>query len=740
MSTVVELPGYRVVAEPVEAGPCLVVRARRESDDVEVTVLLVVEPLDPAAVRRFRVEAVKMASALDELRSPLIVPLTDHGQDRYGRPYLVTDSAGTTLADEIVQRGPLPPDEVRHIVLGTAPGLISLHQQGILHLGLGPAALVRQPSGRVLLNTPLLPVLAEIAYAGTEGSGSEPLEVLNGGDWTPRAELYAFASTVWTLLVGRPPVAGRRYERLLRLLNEASPAPSAAGMPTSLTALLLEALARDPAARPESFASFADRLQEELARAGDPDRTAPATRPGALTRSEQVMGSDYELFDLLGSGSAGQVRRARRISDGHVVAVKVLNPDSETDALSRERLLREHRTLSGLTHPHLVKVIDVVIDRGRAAIVMEFIEGANLRELLDDGKVERAEGIRLLAEVASGLAHLHSQHVVHRDVKPANILVRTTRERRTALLTDFGLAKRLNESDLTRMGQVLGTPAYLAPETVDSAKATFESDVYALGITVYEVLAGRRLFTGSTDEVLNSQRFDEPARPPEVSDDAWRFLSACLAKDPRERPTATEASEVLHDLVREMALAPSVLSTSRADPDPSPRGPFSQFGPTADESSVVTRTSARRPLPAPLPPAPRRDPRRLLIALVTTVVLGVGIGVSIALFPEGGESPLSPISSSTTSSSPPPSLLYRVPVTLVTDPDGGATVSWSEETTRLPGLDRFVIMQGNAHRGESPADSTSYRDSEPRSSGCYFVIALGVTADPIEPTPKSACP
>jgi serine/threonine-protein kinase len=325
---------------------------------------------------------------------------------------------------------------------------------------------------------------------------------------------------------------------------------------------------------------------------------------------------------------------------------------------------------------------------------------------------------------------------VHRDVKPANILVRATRERRTALLTDFGLAKRLGEPDLTRMGVVIGSPAYLAPEAVDSAEATYEADVYALGVTVYEVLAGHRPFTGSTGEVLSRQRFDEPARPPEVSDDAWRFLSACLAKDPGERPTATEASEVLHDLVRDVALVPSVVSTSGADP--SPRDPFSQFGSAAAESSVVTMTSARRPEPAPPPPAPRRHPRLLLIALVATVVVGAGIGALIALSPmgDGTTSPSPP----TTSSGTPESRVYRVPITLVTDPEGGATVSWPEESTRLPGLRKFVVMQGGTLRAEVAADDTSYRDSRPLSSGCYFVIALEVTATPIDPAPRSACP
>ncbi|MGM1060100.1 protein kinase domain-containing protein [Saccharothrix sp. Mg75] len=753
MATVGELPGYRVVTEPVEIGPCAVAHARRESDDTEVTVHVVVEPLDRSAVRRFRTEAAVLSSVLGELNSPLIVPLVDHGQDRDARPFFVTDSTGTPLTDEAARRGPLPADEVRQIVLGTAPGLVALHRKEVLHLGLSPAALLRQPSGRVLLGTPLLPVLAEIDSSGSEGSGHEPPEVLNGGDWTPRAELYAFASTVWTLLAGRPPVTGTRYERLLHLLNETSPRPSTAGLPPRLADLLLRALARDPGDRPQSLASFADALQEELSRVGDPDRTAPAAQPGALTRSEQAMGTDYALLSVLGSGSAGHVWRARRISDGREVAVKVLNPESATDATSRTRLVREHATLCGLTHPHLVKVLDIVIDRGRAAIVMDFVPGQDLRELLDAGKIDRAEGVRLLAEVASGLAHLHAQRIVHRDVKPANILVRATGDRRTALLTDFGLVKVLGDADLTRVGQVLGTPAYLAPELVHSAEPTLEADVYALGVTVYEVLAGRRLFTGTSDEVLHRHRHERPTRPSGLSDDAWRFLAACLAKAPRERPTAAEASEVLHDLVRDLALTPPepFASSGGGTPGgdvlaPAPLIGTPHFGPLVEASSVATMTSARPPSPEPPvePPAPRFERRTLLVALAAVVLAGSVTGGLLA-WSSIPDDPVGEAPPTTSTPTGPPSgqagsLVYRLPVTLGPAPDGGTTITWSTDAAELPGLDRFVVMQGGVLRAEVPSSTTTYLDPAPLSTGCYFVVALGVTEPAPDPAPKSACP
>ncbi|ONI89713.1 hypothetical protein ALI22I_14540 [Saccharothrix sp. ALI-22-I] len=748
MVAIEQLAGYRVTTDPGRVGLYAVARATRESDHAEVTVHVVVEPLDRATLRRVRTELSSMATALEELNNPLVVPLLDHGQTPDGRPFFVTGPTGPSLADELAERGPLSLDQVRLAVFGTATALVSLHDANLLHRGLGPAALLRQPSGRVLLSTPVPAVLAEIAGAVTEGSGHEPIEVLKGGDWTPRAEVYAFASTVWTLATGRPPVPGSRDERLLHLFDESSAPPSAPGLPPRMADLLRRALARRPDDRPRSLASFALDLKEELA---DPGRTTRLS-PGGLTPSEQAMGTDYTLLSELGSGSAGTVWRARRRSDGREVAVKVLNPEADPEGAGLARLAREHATLRGLDHPHLVKVLDIVVDRGRSAIVMELVPGTELRGLLKSGLLAPADGVRLLSEVASGLAHLHERRIVHRDVKPANILVRTTGDRRTALLTDFGLAKPLGEPDLTRVGLLLGTPSYLAPELITSGEPSPEADVYALGVTAYEVLAGRRPFSGSTtDQVLRQHQVQRPERPVGLSDAAWSFLSACLEKDPSARPSAVEASEILHDLIRDLALTPS----EPASP-PDRAGTADQSLPTRTgarpvepapghavvdngEQSLPTRTSGRRPEPAPAPPVSRPARRHLVVAAAVVAIAGAGFAIGTLVIP-GIVDP----DRSASTGSPPTSTtvpgIYRVPATVVVDADGAATVSWPADTTALPELDRFVVMQGNSPRQEVPADTTTYRDPEPRETGCYYVIALGTTARPLDPVPQPACP
>ncbi|MEU4448436.1 serine/threonine-protein kinase [Actinosynnema sp. NPDC050801] len=745
------LPGYRVTSTPVRSGPFAVAPAVRESDGADVAVRVVVEPLDRATLRRFRTEVSATATVLEELRNPWIVPLVDHGQTADARPFLVTEGIGTSFADELAQRGPLPTDEVLRVVLTTAPALVSLHEAGVLHRGLGPAALIRQPGGRVLLDVPVVPVLAEIAAASTSGSGHEPLEVLNGGDWTPEAEVYAFASTVWTLLTGRPPVTGSWAERLLHLLDDTAPPPVAPPrLSPHLVGVLREALERRPEYRPRSPASLAVRLRDGMSESlGDP-AARRTTAPQRTTGTQRTMGTDYELLSQLGSGSTGTVWRALRRSDGREVAVKELTAEADADGTALTRMVREHATLRGLTHPHLVKVLDLVVDRGRAALVMEFVDGADLREMLRAGQVERGEGVRFLAEVASGLAHLHERRIIHRDVKPANILVRTAGDRRRALLTDFGLAKQLGAPDLTRVGLLLGTPSYLAPELIASGVPTPEADVYALGVTAYEVLAGRRPFPGATtDEVLHQHRTRLPDRPAGLPDPAWRFLLACLEKDPRARPGAAEAADVLHDLVRDLTLSPAqpaeatsgagVTSGAEATDgaEEVTRTSYHRVGNDEAPDAALTRTSARRPEPAP--PAADTRPRRryprvvatVAAAAVAVVASGYGIGVFVAnIF---GSDEITP-------SRPPSSTVHRVRVDAVVEADGGVSLSWPAEATALPGLDRFVVMQGTSLRAEVDPGTTTYRDPRPRESGCYYVIALGTTAPPPDPAPQPACP
>ena len=229
------------------------------------------------------------------------------------------------------------------------------------------------------------------------------------------------------------------------------------------------------------------------------------------------------------------------------VAVKVLNPlHGGTDI--GERFQREGRTAARLAHPNIVQVYDAgeaELD-GREApyIVMEYVPGGDLKELIDRrGRLSGAELSRLGGEVCSGLAHAHERGVIHRDIKPHNILLD---ENGHAKVTDFGIARALDTSQATLTGAYLGTALYSSPEQLQGQKVTPKSDVYSLGTTLYQAATGEAPFTGGTPIEVASQHVSKVPTPPrergaDVSEDLEALILACLAKQADDRPSAEEA-------------------------------------------------------------------------------------------------------------------------------------------------------------------------------------------------------
>jgi serine/threonine-protein kinase len=243
---------------------------------------------------------------------------------------------------------------------------------------------------------------------------------------------------------------------------------------------------------------------------------------------------EYELEEELGRGAAGVVYRARA-ADGRPVAVKVLDPALGSDEAFRARFAREIRVAREVRHSHLVRIFDVGEAGGDPYLVLEYVAGGSLADRLGRERLEPKEVVRVVAEVAAGLDALHRRELLHRDVKPSNILLR---EDGSAVLTDFGLAKGAAYTVLTRPGEVLGTLDYMAPELVRGGEATPASDVYALGCVAFECLAGQPPFGDrSLIRVAAAHVEDQPPEPPAPPGFAWALLRA-LEKDPASRPAS----------------------------------------------------------------------------------------------------------------------------------------------------------------------------------------------------------
>jgi serine/threonine protein kinase len=251
----------------------------------------------------------------------------------------------------------------------------------------------------------------------------------------------------------------------------------------------------------------------------------------------------YQLEELLGEGGMGLVFRAVRESDGEVVALKVMRFELIEDPVFGRRFEQEARAASEVSDPHLVPVLEVGQADGRRYLASRYIPGQTLEEMLDAGQLPLADAAKYAQHVGSGLNALHEIGIVHRDLKPANIIVDLDG---TAMLTDFGLAKGRAYTVLTKPGQVMGTLDYLAPELIKGSPATPATDIYALGCTIYECIAGQPPFGDKEGIQVGLAHVAEPPPPlSEFRDDlpdgfAEAVLSA-LAKDPDERPpTAVE--------------------------------------------------------------------------------------------------------------------------------------------------------------------------------------------------------
>lgn len=273
--------------------------------------------------------------------------------------------------------------------------------------------------------------------------------------------------------------------------------------------------------------------------------------PGAGKDAGRALGSRYLLVERIGQGASGEVWRARDRQDDRDVAAKLLWPQHAADPEILTRFINERSVLLALDHPHVVRVHDFVVEGQDLAIVMDLIEGPSLADVLAERATLPPEvAVALVATVLDALDSAHRTGVVHRDVKPDNImLARTDRlNPQDVLLADFGIAGIVVD-EAAPTTELIGTPTYMPPELVSYGKCGPASDVYAAGVVLYQLLAGRTPFAGPGTNVTVAMRqvSAAPLRLP-VHDRLWRVLSTMLSKDPGERLSAAGTAALLRRL------------------------------------------------------------------------------------------------------------------------------------------------------------------------------------------------
>src|ERR687896_1447861 len=306
----------------------------------------------------------------------------------------------------------------------------------------------------------------------------------------------------------------------------------------------------------------------------------------------------YRLTERLASGGSAEVWRARDEQLQRDVAVKLLHPHLLPDKRSRDRLVAEARAAASLSHPGIVGIYDVDVSGEAPALVMELVDGEPLAARLDrEGPLPPREAARIVAEVSEALFHAHKRGVVHRDVKPGNILLE--RDGR-ARLVDFGIAHSLAETAerLTLTGTVIGTLRYMGPEQLTGEPITPRTDLYGLGTVLHEALTGRAPFPSRTPVGLVEAQRAGPPTMDDVDPALASLARACLAFDPAGRPLHAGA---LADALRAwlagdpqpaLAIAPVPVADTQAVTQPMGRVPASAVAPVVTPDAVAAAAPA----------------------------------------------------------------------------------------------------------------------------------------------------
>jgi serine/threonine protein kinase/class 3 adenylate cyclase len=523
-------------------------------------------------------------------------------------PYVVLESVGgTALAALLCDRLPLQEPGALELAQQIASVLLPAHRLGLFHGRLSPTQVQVLASGRIQLDFTGLDTFTpspDAAGAELERACSPP-EYLPGGAGRAAHDVYGLGALTYWMLVGKAfsgdAEPGQSFDSLRRTVGSA--ATSTAGTANTLDRLVRAMLAANPVDRPpiSEVAGALAALYCVPAATGEFVLAADVPGLGATIAHEPTSahlvhpedGSPRErlgrfhLLNKLGQGGMGAVYRAEDLTDGTQVAIKVLRADFAARPNAIQRFHKEARLLAEVNNPFVANLLEVNEDDGIHYLALEFVQGRSLGALLEE-RVRLSEGtaVRTMADVARALVDAHERGIVHRDIKPDNILLVLPpgKDQKTGepeslriKLTDFGLARHVVETDslnVTQTGAILGTPLYMAPEQCSGTGTVGPAtDVYAMGATLYHLLAGRPPFVGPSQVSIIHMHCHEAPPPlkklnPAISDGVAEIVHKCLAKSADAR--YANAGALLRDLERVIRGEPTSIVVHPKLPDCDP--------------------------------------------------------------------------------------------------------------------------------------------------------------------------
>ncbi len=630
----------------------------------------------PAYAKRFVREAKTVATWRHE--NIIQVYFADHEGDLY---YFVMEYIGGPdlgeLMSQHVDRGELMPHtEVLRIGRAVANALDYAHQQGVIHRDVKPANVIVAGDGRIVLTDFGLAMDVEQGSLGEVFGSSHyiaPEQAHRSADAVPQSDLYSLGVILYEMLTGKVPFDDPSPTAVaLQHLTLPPPPPREINpnLTAGIEAVLLKALSKYPSERYQTGRDLIDALERAM-KAGRSVSVRPSATPSSLQISEMatddLLGKqldEYRLDALLGQGGMARVYRGLDVRLKRWAAIKVIDARFRADSDYVKRFEREAQAIAQLEHPHIVRLYRYGEANGLLYIAMQYIEGADLDTVLttyrEDGElIPPEDASRIAREVCLALDYAHSKGVVHRDVKPSNIMLD---KEGNAILTDFGLALL---TEVGTQGEIFGSPHYIAPEqAISSAGAVPQSDLYSVGVILYEMFTGELPF--DADEPLDVGRLHmtEPPPPPrklrpEINPKLEAVILKALAKEPEVRyPSGAALADALDQALQSTLVnaRSSLASTSRPSvpervqaelaehplpPIPAavaiaiPRQVSPRSAPLPGASlpdQVVARlptppmpATAPTPVPSSVPAKPSADKRR------TTYMAGLGIVLAISI-------------------------------------------------------------------------------------------------------------
>ncbi len=564
---------YEILKQLGEGGMGAVYKARDHELD-RLVALKVIRPElagHPDILRRFKQELILAR----QVTHKNVVRIFDLGSAD-GRKFITMDYIeGRDLKSLLVERGKLPPAEVVPIFQQICRGLEAAHVEGVVHRDLKPQNIMLDGSGRVWL--------MDIGLARSmEMSGLTRTGVLMG---TPdymspelaravkvdaRSDLFSLGIIVYEMLVGQLPFQADTLmaKLLLRVQQKAKPITDIdPSIPAPLAAVVSKCLEPDVTKRYQTIREILD----DLSGTGQATRSQISSSP-QITNSGQTasgtsaaqslisltdlgpgsqFGPRYRIESEIGEGGMGKVYKAYDSDLDRIVALKLVRPELAKDASSLLRFKQELLLASRISHRNVLRIHDLGDVGGVKFISMAYIQGMDLADLIaKTGKLQTERVVNIAKQLAGALEAAHAEGVVHRDLKPRNVLI-TVEDH--VFVSDFGLAKSLDAETtaMTRAGEVLGTPRYMSPEQAESKAADHRSDLYSVGVILYEMATGEVPFTGESSLQVMFQHVQQAPKDPRlVNPDTPEFLASiilkCLEKDPACRYQS--ATELLRDL------------------------------------------------------------------------------------------------------------------------------------------------------------------------------------------------